>query len=291
MKADGSEMITSVFASIFQSVKQALFPTKCYVCRSFFDHLASDTPSRSPSTNGVDEPLELSALFAKLMRPFLCPACIGNFLAVQSPICPQCGVMFAGREGADHVCGACLKRPRKFTRARSAGLYDGCLLSLIHAFKYHGRTELARPLGSLLYGLYRRHWADQTVDLIIPVPLHPRKQRRRGFNQAYQLTAGWGRHFDRQSGMTPVAIQADILRRVRWTAPQTGLGRQARHRNIKDAFAIHEKALVGNRWVLLVDDVFTTGATAGECARVLLAGGARQVDVLTLARTMRPSHD
>ena len=285
MSGGGGEVITSIFTSIVQSFKRALFPPKCHVCRAFFNHLDSELPIRRQPVNGGDAGLEISAIFERLMGPYLCPTSIDDFLVVKSPLCPRCGIMFAGREDSDHLCGDCLKRPKKYGRARSAGIYDGSLLALIHQLKYRGRIELARPLGKLLYQIYTRLWADKDIDLVVPVPLHPRKQRRRGFNQAHLLTAGWRRYFSHENGGKRTEIRSDILCRVRWTAPQTGLGRQERQRNIKDAFAICDEVRIGNCTVLLVDDVYTTGVTAAECARVLLAGGAKQVDVLTLART------
>jgi len=122
--------------------------------------------------------------------------------------------------------------------------------------------------------------------LIIPVPLHPRKLRRRGFNQSYLLVAKWPRYFSGENGGRRIEIKADLLRRVRWTAPQTGLGRRERQNNIKGAFSLPNGVPVENCSILLVDDVYTTGATVTECARVLLTGGADRVDVLTLARAI-----
>jgi len=262
-----------------QSFKIALFPPKCHVCKAFFR-------SRRLTPHGDDEGSGLNEIFEQLLAPYLCSPCISDFFAIESPLCPGCGVMFAGRTGGDHLCGDCIKRQNKFTRARSTGAYNGILLSLVHRLKYHGRSELARPLGELLFHTYTRHWKDGGIDLIIPVPLHPRKLRRRGFNQSYLLVAKWPRYFSGENGGHRVEIKVDLLRRVRWTAPQTGLGRRERQNNIKGAFSLPDGVPVGNRSVLLVDDVYTTGATVTECARVLLTGGADRVDVLTLARAI-----
>ena len=271
---------------MLQSLKLALFPPKCNVCKAFFRVPQNDPDfktRRVPSHGGGDGS-GLSETFKQMMAPHLCSSCISDFLVIESPLCPQCGVMFAGRSGGDHLCGDCIKRSNKFTQARSAGMYNGSLLALVHRFKYHGRSELARPLGELLLHTYAQHWEPGIIDWVVPVPLHPRKLRRRGFNQSYLLVAKWTRYLSSQNGGHRVEIKPDILRRVRWTAPQTGLARGERQNNIKDAFGLADGVHVGNRSVLLVDDVYTTGATVTECARVLLTGGADRVDVLTLAR-------
>lgn len=195
-------------------------------------------------------------------------------------------MVFASRRDEDHLCGNCLKRGNKFNRARSAGVYDGTLLTLIHRLKYHGRSELAWPLGKLLYHTYARHWEAGDIDWIIPVPLHPRKRRRRGFNQAHLMVAKWPQYLSRENDGYRIDIKTDILRRVRFTAPQTGLGQRERQRNIKGAFELNDRTHIQNRSVLLVDDVYTTGATVTECARMLLTGGVDRVDVLTLARAI-----
>lgn len=276
----------SFFTSIAQSLKAALFPSKCHVCRAFFRDHDSYFESRRLTSSGDDEGSDLNGLFAQLLVPYLCSACISDFLAMESPMCPRCGIMFTGRTGGDHICGDCIERRNRFSRARSTGVYEGTLLALIHQLKYHGRSELARPLGKLLFHTYVQHWEAGGIDWIVPVPLHPRKLRRRGFNQSYLLMAKWPEYLSGRNGGQRVEIKADLLRRVRWTAPQTGLGRRERRNNIKGAFNLNDSMRVGNRSVLLVDDVYTTGATVTECARVLLTEGAGRVDVLTLARAI-----
>lgn len=123
--------------------------------------------------------------------------------------------------------------------------------------------------------------------MVIPVPLHERKLRIRGFNPSFLLVRNWARIFEMLNGHLPVIpVEKDILARKKWTAPQTGLGRKERLQNIKNAFAVKDTSKINGKKILLVDDVYTTGATANECAKVLLKGGSKQVDVLTLARAM-----
>lgn len=226
--------------------------------------------------------------FHNLMRKFLCEACAAGFEDIESPICPVCGIMFKSREGEDHICGECILSPKSFRIARAVGVYDQTLMEVLHYFKYKGRIQLARPLGQLMFSAFRQYWYDKDIELIVPVPLHSRRLRKRGFNQAFFLVRDWGVYAEK-AGMTrtPLIIDRDILSRNRWTEPQTGLNRKHRMSNIINAFNINDSSKVIEKNVLLVDDVYTTGATAEECAKTLLQSGAKHVDVLTLARAMR----
>jgi ComF family protein len=172
--------------------------------------------------------------------------------------------------------------PPPFCKARSAFVYDRSLIDIIHCFKYKGKAQLSRPLGGLMSQAFARFWDRDSVDLALPVPLHSRRLRWRGFNQAGLLAAEWRRHLHDRN----VPIASGLLVRTRKTKPQTGLGLQARESNIRGAFAVRQPEKIVGLHVLLVDDVITTGATAGECARLLLGSGARRVDVLALARVI-----
>ena len=163
--------------------------------------------------------------------------------------------------------------------ARAVGVYDQSLRTAIQALKFKAGVQLAKPLGCMLYQTFRRYWSPGEIDLIAPIPLHRRRFRQRGFNQAYLLIANWPMRGETE-------IVRDLLVRQRATPPQTGLDRRQRRINIKNAFAVRRSGQSAGKRVLLVDDVLTTGATAEACARVLLKDGARQVDVLTLARAL-----
>ena len=163
----------------------------------------------------------------------------------------------------------------------SAGAYEGALREIIHAFKYEGRRSLAHPLGGMLRG------ASPVVldasDYVVPVPLHPWRRMRRGFNQARDLAERLER---------PVV---DALWRLRATPPQLALNANARHANVQGAFVVSPLLIprarvhgarcpsIEGRLIVLVDDVRTTGATLDECAKVLLAAGAREVRAMTVA--------
>jgi ComF family protein len=220
------------------------------------------------------------------MAPFLCPSCIGEFIPFSPPFCETCGILFKSREGKNRICGQCLESPRNpfIGKARSVGPYDTVLIRLIQAFKYHYKIQLAGPFSRLLLRTLWQNWNSGDVDMIIPVPLHRNKARRRGFNQSWLMISRW-------PGSTPsefdtISVIHDGLVRTRSTAPQTGLSRIQREENIKNAFEVPNPGRVKSKRIILVDDVFTTGATLNECARVLLKAGALRVDALTMARAL-----
>ncbi|MBL0731947.1 MAG: ComF family protein [Desulfosarcina sp.] len=195
--------------------------------------------------------------------------------------------MFKGREADDHLCGECIDFPKKYGKARSSGIYDRALMKVIHALKYRGRIEFARPLGLLLFSTFISHWDPQRIDLILPVPLHIKRFRKRGFNQAFLLIRKWPVIAKKLGFMlSDIQINRDALAKNRNIGQQTGLDRTSRKKNVKNAFSLNNSALINEKRILLVDDVYTTGATVNECARILLLGGAKNVDVLTLAHTI-----
>ncbi len=201
-------------------------------------------------------------------------------------MCSRCGLMFPSRRGDDHRCSDCLLRPGPYGMARAVGEYAGGLMDLVHRLKYQGQLALVPPLGRMLGQAYRCYWGECPADWAIPIPLHPRRLRRRGFNQADLLLRSWLKTAA-AAGQPAPPHGGHILQRTRATAPQTGLRRPERRRNIRGAFKVVAHEEIQNRRLLLVDDVFTTGATVEEAARVLRSAGAASVDVLTLARTPR----
>jgi len=273
---------------VLTAVKEALFPTKCLSCGLFF-HTAPDRSHR-PDRIFRDQstlPGSKHEIFKWALAPFVCPACSDHFNPVGSPMCSQCGLMFRGRTGDDHHCGECLDAPKRFRMARAFGVYDQTLMESIHRFKFKGKVQLARPLGTLMLAALLIHWGDDPPDLVVPVPLHAGRFRERGFNQAFLLIRDWQRMAAELPVQLPkMAVDREVLVRTRRTEPQTGLGRRPRLQNIKNAFGVSDEARIFQKKILLVDDVYTTGATVDECAGALLKAGAERVDVLTLARTM-----
>ena len=208
-------------------------------------------------------------------RDPLCGTCWESLERIAPPWCRCCGAPL----GIEGLCGACRVRRPPFAYARAALLYRDVVREAIHAFKFGGRRGLAVPLGDLLAGLGTAALPGAAPDILVPVPLHPRRVRERGYNQALllarRLAQAWG-----------VPVAADALRRVAPTRPQTDLDAAERRRNVRDAFAVRRPELIAGRHVVLVDDVLTTGATAGECARILYRAGATTVGVLTVARAL-----
>lgn len=213
----------------------------------------------------------------------LCAACWQGFSFVAAPQCACCGDPFAEHLGDAALCAGCLARRPLFRRARAALAYDTQSRRLVLPFKHGDRTDIARACGGWMARAGAELLAE--ADLIAPVPLHWRRLLIRRYNQAQLLARALARA---EAG---ARLAPDLLRRRRWTGSQAGLRAKERRRNVREAFDIHPRwaAEVAGKTVLLVDDVLTTGATAEACARVLQRGGARHVDVLTLARVVRPA--
>jgi len=263
-------------------VSEAVFPTRCDCCGRFRSAVKPGSRRRLTKKAVSDRGIAIRRF---RLQTILCKHCRNAVELTASPLCPICGVMFKSRLGADHVCQACLQRPPSYCRARAAAVYNPVMMRLIHAYKYGGKIRLADPLGSLLGDAFHRYWPDGDIDLAMPVPLHRRRFRQRGFNQAFLLLGSRGKAED---GFFGIPTNRKALMRARSTAVQAGLGRAQRRRNIRGAFQLRAPEDIRRRKILLIDDVLTTGATAEECSRVLMQGGAARVDVLTVARSMPP---
>jgi ComF family protein len=201
-------------------------------------------------------------------------------------LCSFCGEkLFALHAEAEliPVCGICRRAEPRYRRAVAYGAYAGSLRDLLHVFKYQqvrsAGPELARMLGDAVDKLS----LAQPL-LVVAVPLWPGKRRARGFNQSEELARAFVRT---RRAATSIQLDTTSLVRTRETASQTGLTRLQRRANLRGAFAVTKPERVRDRSILLIDDVLTTGSTAGECARVLLRAGAHEVFVATVARATR----
>lgn len=199
-----------------------------------------------------------------------CPACWSRLAPLESPYCPQCGEPAPAIEG---LCGPCRRGEHAFDFARSALLFNDPLREIVHHLKYSDRVSLANPLGDILR--VRLDSEPFEGEIIVPVPLHPSRERERGYNQAELIARRLGR---------PVARR--LVRRRKNTPSQTGLSRNERQRNLAGAFQVRPGVKLSGT-VIVVDDVYTTGSTIDEIARTLKRAGAKRVEVLTAARVAR----
>ena len=207
----------------------------------------------------------------------LCWSCFARIELHAQAHCSVCGHPAEGRVAHDFVCGVCASVRPAFDRVRSAGRFVGVLRDQVHQFKYNNALWLKHDLVDLLQGCLGAHFAPEAVDAVLPVPLHPARQRERSYNQAAELARELARRIDRR-------FDGRSLARTRRTETQTHLDAAHRRSNMLGAFEVRRPEWVAQRCVLLVDDVMTTGATLNECARVLKKAGARTVWAVTVAR-------
>ncbi len=188
-------------------------------------------------------------------------------------MCPLCGLPYEGA-GPSHQCSTCMDNPPSFVKARAVLHYGGAAAEAILRFKYGRAPHLGGPLSRLL----ALATGDlQRPDLVVPVPLHPKRLRDRGFNQSTLLARP-------VAATVKAAFHPELLKRVRDTGNQTGLSRAERINNLKDAFSVSNNAKVSGSRILLIDDVVTTTTTVREAARTLTRAGALSIEVLSLAR-------
>lgn len=227
----------------------------------------------------------------------LCDECIDGLRAQSATLCVRCGealdidgLHYEKQFGAEALlCSPCRLTPPAFERAAAWGLYEDRMRELIHLMKYEGVRSAAKPLGKLLARVIvsMDDGASMTRELVvIAVPLFPAKERQRGYNQSV-LIADEAMVELRCGSTLKLHATHSALRRVRDTESQFGLTASGRRRNLRGAFVVADPAAVAGREVLLVDDIYTTGATARECSRVLRQAGARKIWVATVARAQR----
>jgi ComF family protein len=249
-----------------ESIFSVLFPSNCRIC---------------------SEPL------LNISRLPVCPECLDAIHSEAAKVCNVCGervlssYAFTDDDGLLR-CPVCRRIERPFDRAVAYGSYDGGLRELVHLLKYNGVRPAAGILGRILVEamIPMESQFEQSAPeavLVIPVPLYKGKRRGRGFNQA-ELIASAALKVDRSERLQ---LATGILHRIRDTHSQIGLTSHQRRENMRGAFAVTRAAEVTGRAVLLVDDVYTTGTTVTECARVLRRAGAAQVWVATVARTQK----
>lgn len=217
----------------------------------------------------------------------ICAACRASIHPWEGAICARCGLPIVAQppaqDDAPLLCGVCRGRGYHFDIARSYGTYTHPLRDLILHLKFRRRERWGWRLGELLAPAALGLEMMASAPLIVPVPLHPARERERGYNQAALLARGLQHKLRARGATRSLRVETRLISRDRPTAPQSGLRHGARQENVRGAFRVERRLAVG-RSILLVDDVMTTGATASSCAAALKRAGAREVAVLTLAR-------
>ena len=221
---------------------------------------------------------------AEILHPhrgqMFCPACKEKIKFITGDLCPVCGTTFSDSPAASHLCGNYLESKTYFSCARAVVSYETIILHAIRQFKYGSNISVGALLASFMADFSFPDVDFTDYSLIIPVPLHIKRLRQRGFNQslilAYALAKKW-----------QIPVNFSLLEKHKFTLTQTGLNKTERKQNIKGAFEVSDKKKIAGKDVILVDDVYTTGATINECAKTLTKAGAQKVTVLTLARVLQ----
>lgn len=247
----------SRLAATLREVGELIFPPRCQVCQMF---------SRWP----------------------ICDNCARSFDVITPPACVDCGKPFDPAAVPAPRCGACASGRHYVQAVRSFGLHVGRLRDAVNSLKFRGRLRLVEPLGKRLV-----HVLDESSPFplrpcgpltgIVPVPLHPARRRERGFDQAELLASVVSRH-------VRIPMWPRLLMRTRYTQPQVGLNPAERRQNVRGAFRLRYPITLTGMRLLLIDDVYTTGSTLDECARVLRQGGAEAVYAVTVSRAAPEWH-
>lgn len=240
---------------LLDSLLNLIYPERCYVC---------------------------SRPIARRRECGICAGCRAKVAAlkIKPPRCPSCGLPFRSfQDTSEHLCGNCILHAPPYSGARSFGYYSAELSRTIQGFKFQGKKNFIGLLAPLLEGTFLESWTRADFDLLMPVPLHPKRRRERGYNQSEILARSLARRL--------ALPWSPALARVRPTAPQVGLTDAQRQENVRGAFHCRRPEQVSKRRILLIDDVMTTGATVASAAKALLDAGALRVSVLTVARAAR----
>lgn len=235
----------------------------------------------------------------RFTRVPICDSCCKKIPPQSGSLCACCGEALGiatfsplpvDSSAPAALCQPCRLAPPAFVRAVAYGGYQGELRSLVHLLKYDGMQPIATRLGVLLADVvesFAEAFAESPGVVVVPVPMHPVKQRQRGFNHADLLARAAITEIRKRHSQWNLHLDTSLLKRVRVTVSQAGLTNHQRRQNLRGAFFVPQPARIEGRDVLLIDDIYTTGATARACARVLSNAGAGSVRVATVARAQR----
>ena len=208
--------------------------------------------------------------------PFICYACWTDIEYIEPPWCEFCGI-----PNTEKICEVCATRPPRFGKLRTIAAYETSIQEAIHLFKFEKRISLCKPLSKLIVDYMPDDMNFDDYDYIVPVPIHKRRLRERGFNQSTLLAKSIEK-------TVRLRVLENVIIKQKNTAPQSSFDREARQTNIKGAFKIHNADIIRDKHILLFDDVYTTGATIREVVNVLWNADPLEIDVLTLTRTLNP---
>lgn len=239
----------SIFHQTIETIVSFIYPAQCRVCEKVI---------------GIES------------ISYVCDSCCENIDYIVPPWCEICGI-----PNTENVCIDCATNPPQYGKLRTIGNYRGALQQLIHLYKFEKRTNLVKYLVQLIITNFPNDLTLDEYDYILPIPIHKRRLRERGFNQTVLLAD----HISKQSN-NPILTNALI--REKNTSPQSSLDREARQTNIIGAFALRRSEIIRNKKILVLDDVYTTGATVREVVKVLWTADPMDIDVLTLARALNP---
>ncbi len=243
-------IITGWLQTIEKYIEFLLFPSFCQVCGRFLE--------------GRGEKIVCSQCWERIILP-------------PRGRCARCG-RFYEQEKAEHLCLDCQQHPPYFNLHRSAFPYEGVLREIILLFKFRGYSYLAKPLaGMAIRRLKEEASLWEGLELLLPIPLHPRRTKQRGYNQAQLLAKIIGRELSLED-------DSRVLQKVVNVPPQSSLAEKARRENVRNSFKVRSPDKVKDKVIGLVDDIYTTGATLNECSRMLSQAGAKEVRALTIAR-------
>ena len=241
--------LPSVLREMFETAIVFLYPAKCRVC---------------------DDSLGVASM------PYICADCWQDIRFLEPPWCDICGT-----PGVNGLCDACATSPPRYGQLRTVALYQTTLQQAIHLFKFEKKKVFAEHLIRLINAHIPVDCDVATYDFVLPIPIHKKRLRERGFNQATLLADGIAK-------AAGVPVLTNTLVRKRHTVAQSSLDREARQQNIVGAFDVLDPDIIRGKRLLVIDDVFTTGATIREAVNELWTADPAEIDVLTLARTMNP---